>query len=217
MEEEKNKLVQQEKSVSRQPSLMSNHLKSLLGVKSSGGSRSWVQPDSVAPREARALNEIMEEEAAAKQQTQDRIGLDSNRSSWAAKAGSTSTVVTSKSQQSPTPSIQQSKPLIDSKTNKITAPEVKNPKQISNENSFGGKKMSKEVMEWCSSQLRKLNGSEDITLLQFCMSLESAVEVREYLAQYLGSTPQVSAFRRLFLGFGNCNAVFICAGHKFRN
>jgi hypothetical protein len=58
-------------------------------------------------------------------------------------------------------------------------------------NDFGGKTMSKDLAEWCMSCMRRINGSEDITLLQFCMTLDSAVEIREYLAAYLGSTPQV--------------------------
>ena len=47
------------------------------------------------------------------------------------------------------------------------------------------------MSEWCATQLKKINGSEDITLMQFCMSLESPVEIREYLAEYLGSSAQV--------------------------
>ena len=58
--------------------------------------------------------------------------------------------------------------------------------------SFGGKEMSKDMADWCAGQMRKLNNTDDITLLQFCMSLESAVEVRQYLSEYLGSTPAVS-------------------------
>ena len=57
---------------------------------------------------------------------------------------------------------------------------------------FGGQNMSVDMAEWCAQQLRKLNNSDDLTLVQFCMSLDSPVEVREYLADYLGSTPQVS-------------------------
>lgn len=62
-------------------------------------------------------------------------------------------------------------------------------------NDFGGKGMSQEMAEWCSSSIKRINGSDDITLLQFCMSLESGVEIREYLAAYLGSTPQVKSFQ----------------------
>jgi PERQ amino acid-rich with GYF domain-containing protein len=56
---------------------------------------------------------------------------------------------------------------------------------------FGGKGMSATMHDWCVSSMRRLNGSDDITLLQFCMGVDSAVEIREYFSAYLGSTPQV--------------------------
>ena len=52
--------------------------------------------------------------------------------------------------------------------------------------------MNSEMAEWCTQQLRRLANNDDLTLVQFCLTLESPVEVREYLAAYLGSTPQVS-------------------------
>jgi hypothetical protein len=56
---------------------------------------------------------------------------------------------------------------------------------------FGGKGMSASMHDWCVSSMRRLNGTDDITLLQFCMGVDSAVEIREYFSAYLGSTPQV--------------------------
>jgi len=74
-------------------------------------------------------------------------------------------------------------------------PSPKGEKQTSSKkDDFGGKGMSPEMAQWCSSQLKKINGSEDLTLMQWCMTLQSATEIREYLAAYLGSTPQVSQF-----------------------
>jgi len=45
----------------------------------------------------------------------------------------------------------------------------------------------------------KLIGSDDTTLMQFCMTLESAADVREYIREYMGSTPEVSAFASEFI------------------
>jgi len=59
--------------------------------------------------------------------------------------------------------------------------------------------MTTEMIEWCQAQLRKLTGSDDMTLALFCMSCESSVDIREYMASYLGSTPQVSAFATEFI------------------
>lgn len=52
---------------------------------------------------------------------------------------------------------------------------------------------------WCAAEIKKLNGSDDLTLIQFCYTLDSAVEIREYFAEYLGSTPQVSQFATEFI------------------
>lgn len=51
--------------------------------------------------------------------------------------------------------------------------------------------MSHAMVAWASQQLRKINGKDDLTLLEFCMSLTDASEIRQYLAAYLGSTPEV--------------------------
>lgn len=47
---------------------------------------------------------------------------------------------------------------------------------------------------WAGQQLRKINGKDDLTLLEFCMSLTDASEIRQYLAAYLGSTPEVCMY-----------------------
>jgi hypothetical protein len=83
----------------------------------------------------------------------------------------------------------------------VSSSSTNNSTQSTSASSAGsGKKSSKstgvdglsaDLAEWCSSQLVKINGNSDLTLVQFCASLESAAEIREYLAAYLGSTPQV--------------------------
>uniref|UniRef100_A0A7S1GBE8 GYF domain-containing protein n=1 Tax=Bicosoecida sp. CB-2014 TaxID=1486930 RepID=A0A7S1GBE8_9STRA len=66
-------------------------------------------------------------------------------------------------------------------------------------NAFGGSGMSDDLMRWCAGEMLKLIGSDDTTLMQFCMTLESAADVREYIREYMGSTPQVSAFASEFI------------------
>eukprot|EP00602_Paraphysomonas_sp_CaronLab_P005055 CAMPEP_0185032304 /NCGR_PEP_ID=MMETSP1103-20130426/20267_1 /TAXON_ID=36769 /ORGANISM="Paraphysomonas bandaiensis, Strain Caron Lab Isolate" /LENGTH=968 /DNA_ID=CAMNT_0027568149 /DNA_START=56 /DNA_END=2962 /DNA_ORIENTATION=+ len=66
------------------------------------------------------------------------------------------------------------------------------------------KHSSSDLVDWSVMQLKRLNGenkssTEDIALIEFCLTLKSAVEIREYLADYLGSTPQVSQFATEFI------------------
>lgn len=81
-------------------------------------------------------------------------------------------------------------------------------------NDFGGKGISREMSDWCSAQLRKITGSSDdlSALVDFCMSLDSASEIREYLSQYLGSSPQVSViyFRSFILFVILLTLTFVC-------
>eukprot|EP00543_Licmophora_paradoxa_P014002 CAMPEP_0202457786 /NCGR_PEP_ID=MMETSP1360-20130828/14702_1 /ASSEMBLY_ACC=CAM_ASM_000848 /TAXON_ID=515479 /ORGANISM="Licmophora paradoxa, Strain CCMP2313" /LENGTH=1088 /DNA_ID=CAMNT_0049077949 /DNA_START=115 /DNA_END=3381 /DNA_ORIENTATION=+ len=62
-----------------------------------------------------------------------------------------------------------------------------------------GTNMSAALKEWCKDQMRKLNGSDDLTLVSFCMTLKDASEIRQYLNVYLGSTPQVNNFANEFI------------------
>ncbi|RHY06911.1 hypothetical protein DYB25_001754 [Aphanomyces astaci] len=58
---------------------------------------------------------------------------------------------------------------------------------------------SDDLVAWSSKQVKKLGGTEDLTLIQYCATLEDPGEIREYLAAYLGSTPKVSAFATEFI------------------
>ena len=62
-----------------------------------------------------------------------------------------------------------------------------------------GEIMSQEFSEWCTNQLLKIAGNGDLTLVSFCLTIDSAAEIRETLAAYLGSTPQVSQFATEFI------------------
>jgi hypothetical protein len=78
---------------------------------------------------------------------------------------------------------------------KATAPSSKPAKQTSD---FGDN-LSPQLTEWCSSHMSKINGSTDLTLVQYCAGLDSGIEIREIIAATLGSTPQVSQFATEFI------------------
>ncbi|KAF0719155.1 Aste57867_1245 [Aphanomyces stellatus] len=66
-------------------------------------------------------------------------------------------------------------------------------------NAFGAQSANDDLISWSAKQVKKLGGTEDLTLIQYCATLEDPGEIREYLAAYLGSTPKVSAFATEFI------------------
>ena len=60
-------------------------------------------------------------------------------------------------------------------------------------------KMSSSLETWCKDQMRVINGSDDLTLVSFCMTLSDQAEIKQYLTAYLGSTPQVNNFAAEFI------------------
>ena len=62
-----------------------------------------------------------------------------------------------------------------------------------------GGKIPRDFMSWCAIQLKRINSSDDLTLLQFCFSLDDPMEICQYIATYLGSTPAISAFATTFI------------------
>lgn len=66
--------------------------------------------------------------------------------------------------------------------------------------NFGANGRMDPTLElWCRDQMRRLNGSDDLTLVSFCMTLTDRDEIRQYLTAYLGSTPAVSNFATDFI------------------
>jgi hypothetical protein len=59
--------------------------------------------------------------------------------------------------------------------------------------------MSPQLEKWCKDQMQKLNGTDDLTLVSFCMTLSDPVEIRQYITTYLGTTPQVNSFATEFI------------------
>lgn len=62
-----------------------------------------------------------------------------------------------------------------------------------------GATMSPALEAWCKDQMQSLNGSDDLTLIAFCMTLTDANEIRQYLQAYLGSGPKVNSFATDFI------------------
>mmetsp|Transcript_10936 Transcript_10936/g.31744 ORF Transcript_10936/g.31744 Transcript_10936/m.31744 type:complete len:1115 (+) Transcript_10936:384-3728(+) len=62
-----------------------------------------------------------------------------------------------------------------------------------------GATMSPVMEKWCKEKMQQINGSDDLTLVAFCMTLNDASEIRQYLTTYLGSTSQVNNFATEFI------------------
>ncbi len=62
-----------------------------------------------------------------------------------------------------------------------------------------GASMSPALERWCKEKMQQINGSTDLTLVAFCMTLNDASEIRQYLTTYLGSTSQVNNFATEFI------------------
>ena len=62
-----------------------------------------------------------------------------------------------------------------------------------------GASMSPALEKWCKEKMQQINGSNDLTLVAFCMTLNDASEIRQYLTTYLGSTSQVNTFATEFI------------------
>lgn len=62
-----------------------------------------------------------------------------------------------------------------------------------------GATMSPTLEKWCKEQMQKISGGDDLTLVAFCMTLDDANEIRQYLTTYLGSTSQVNNFATDFI------------------
>jgi hypothetical protein len=95
----------------------------------------------------------------------------------------------------------------------VNSPPALSQQQRSSSTSSGtstvedfGAKMSPALEAWCKDQMQKLCGSDDLTLIAFCMTLTDANEIRQYLQAYLGNGPKVNSFAAEFInkrGLGN--------------
>lgn len=55
-----------------------------------------------------------------------------------------------------------------------------------------------EFDRWCGEQMLQLSGSDDISLLDFCISLDDS-QVLSYLQDYLGQSKEVTHFAKTFI------------------
>lgn len=62
-----------------------------------------------------------------------------------------------------------------------------------------GHPLTGEFRSWCMEQMKTLTGSEDVTLCEFLMTVESNSEVADYVAAYLGATAAAATFSSEFL------------------
>ncbi|KAG7349392.1 GYF domain containing protein [Nitzschia inconspicua] len=62
-----------------------------------------------------------------------------------------------------------------------------------------GAKIPPALESWSREKIYHINGSDDITLIAFCMTLDDANDIRQYFTTYLGSSPQVSSFANEFI------------------
>ena len=195
---------------------MSFQLKNLLGVKSAPAPAAtstgpaWGSPAAPAQqsKSAASLRDIMEQENSTRQDVSEpavrTVGGASvsapaparKGSSWAAKAGSTTFSApepVSVPKRAPAPAPAPAPVTQAPATAPVAAvPAPRAPATATKEkSSFGGKEMSGEMATWCAAQLRRINGSDDLTLMQFCMSLDSAADIRQYMSEILGSSPAV--------------------------
>lgn len=177
----------------------------------------------------KSISEIQQEEARVSARLKERKNVSSS-SGWAniaasgggstawssgtIKQGSANISVASVSRESSVgsaPSLPQvrTKQVAKVGTTILQKPSAKQQPKGSAVEDFGvGGKMSQSLESWCKEQMKKLNGSDDLTLVSFCMTLSDPVEIRQYLTAYLGSSGQVNNFATEFInrkGGGKAN------------
>jgi hypothetical protein len=187
-----------------QPGSMSIQLKSLLGVRSADEAKTksvWSTPSPTEGPSASSLQDIMNEEISRKQTADPVVSVApakvsssiSVSNSWAARAmsGAPVTIISRQEVSNPKPS-----PMVDSSVNVTPVDNAKTSSVSKSE----GKLMPRELSDWCSAQLIKIKGNDDaMELMEFCMSLKSAVDIRSYFSSNLGSSPQVTNFATEFI------------------
>jgi len=193
----------------------------------SNGPKGWSTPSSASDSNvsgAKSLQQIMSEELTQKKTAEEvSPNVRNQPHSWASKASKLSgtnpvvhTVPTVLSRPAippapvvtiPTQASSSTPPPLNSHQSSGSAVRSTSSNQLpanraGSKSDFGGKAMSPDMSEWCSVQLRKLNISEDSSgVLDFCMSLKSAVEIRETLSTYLGSSAQITNFATEFIRY----------------
>lgn len=158
----------------------------------------------------KSMSEIQQEEAraaaalAAKRGTTQQASssgwanVAAGSSGWSSGAVRTASVQNSAPVTSVRPGQAPSKPqtkrvATGTQSNRVAAAASSTPAE-----EFGTT-MSPVMEKWCKEKMQQITGSDDLTLVAFCMTLNDASEIRQYLTTYLGSTPQVNGFATEFI------------------
>lgn len=156
----------------------------------------------------KSMSEIQQEEARAAAELAAKRGNlpEPTSSGWAnIAAGSTGWSTgairpTSIQNVAPVTSVRPGQAPSKSQTKKVSTniPHTRSTPVSSSAEEFGAT-MSPAIEKWCKEKMQQINGSNDLTLVAFCMTLNDANEIRQYLTTYLGSTPQVNNFATEFI------------------
>ncbi len=162
----------------------------------------------------KSMSEIQQEEARAaakmaKQKSQSsggwaNIAASGGTTAWSGNAA----VITTSPATVPSVSLAQSTTATSRSKQSVSGTSTqKATNQTSTQKTmeeFGANgKMNPALESWCKDQMRKLSGSDDLTLIAFCMTLSDAVEIKGYLTAYLGSSSQVNNFATEFINRKN--------------
>lgn len=162
----------------------------------------------------KSMSEIQQEEARAsaklaKQKSQSSGGWANIAASGGTTAWSGNTaVITTAPATVPSVSLAQSNTVTSRSKQSVSGTSTqKATNQTSTQKTmeeFGANgKMTPVLESWCKDQMRKLSGSDDLTLIAFCMTLSDPVEIKGYLTAYLGSSSQVNNFATEFINRKN--------------
>ena len=191
-------LIQQQQQLQKR--LQQQKLDDDMSEKHSLAHATWAAKGSAKPAKAApSLKDIMKEEVVTAPESAGSGKQGSN--SWAAKLGGP-TVSNSKGASKVKAVESQVADSSDKRTKSKASSGVGPTESAASKvgksefggkagGEFGGKGMPPDLEEFCVASMQKIHGNDDITLLQFCMTLKSPVDVREYLAAYLGSKPEV--------------------------
>jgi hypothetical protein len=155
----------------------------------------------------KSMSEIQKEEARVSAKAAKEKASQSSGGGWAGIAASGGTTAWTGTTAKATPAIVSSGPTASTTHRTSTAqkskPSSTNSTQETLEQFGADDKMTPDLENWCKQQMKKLNGSEDLTLVAFCMTLSDPMEIKQYLTAYLGSTPQVNNFASEFISRKN--------------
>merc|ERR1712192_75683 len=155
----------------------------------------------------KSMSEIQKEEARASAKVAKENASSQSGGGWAGIAASGGTTAWTGTTAKATPAIVSSGPTASTTRRTSTASKSKpssgNSTRETLEQFGADDKMTPDLENWCKQQMKKLNGSEDLTLVAFCMTLSDPMEIKQYLTAYLGSTPQVNNFASEFINRKN--------------